>query len=87
MSLGVLSRTPASNSSTKTAGVPACAFEGQQKKSRKHEARVKLRHVDKPQSGIIETAEHPGGDTAMETEGRPETADMEWRDGLSGVLL
>ena len=39
MSLGVLSRTPASNSSTKMAGAPAFAFGSQQKKSRENEDR------------------------------------------------
>ena len=39
-------KRPASNSSTKTAGVPARAFESQQKKSRKHETRVELRHAE-----------------------------------------
>jgi hypothetical protein len=40
MSLGVLSRTPASNSSTKMAGAPALAFGSQQKKSRENEDRA-----------------------------------------------
>jgi hypothetical protein len=40
MSLGVLSRTPASNSSTKMAGAPALAFGSQQMKARENEDRA-----------------------------------------------
>ena len=40
MSLGVLSRTPASNSSTKMAGAPALAFGSQQTKGRENEDRA-----------------------------------------------
>ena len=50
MSLGVLSRTPASNSSTKMAGAPAFAFGSQQKKGRENEDRAPAENSQEPDS-------------------------------------